>query len=228
MDIKRGIFEHKAFWGLFVTAIFFSVIFSLGGDVNITGHAIQNVAYMQTGAVLQLDIDSFGLKTIYLTVLDDVKNSKVFVEEVEELSWDFDGTVYSTFEVSSLDADKFGDLELRLKIKDADLYNVGINRNEISLYLDGKELETTLTEIKNDYVYYEASAEKMGEFVIGKAVIDDLEVVNEEVVNEEVVEEVVESVEVVEESVEPEVQEPTVLPVEEEDGFFAWVKNLFN
>jgi PGF-pre-PGF domain-containing protein len=217
MDIKRGIFEHKAFWGLFVTAIFFSVIFSLGGDVNITGHAIQNVAYMQTGAVLQLDIDSFGLKTIYLTVLDDVKNSKVFVEEVEELSWDFDGTVYSTFEVSSLDADKFGDLELTLKIKDADLYDVGINRNEVKLFFEGNELETTLTEIKNDYVYYEASAEKMGEFVIGKAEVVEAAVAQPSEVIEEPVE-----------VVEPEVQEPTVLPVEEEDGFFAWVKNLFN
>ena len=217
MDIKRGIFEHKAFWGLFVTAIFFSVIFSLGGDVNITGHAIQNVAYMQTGAVLQLDIDSFGLKTIDLTVLDNVKNSKVLVEEVEDLSWDFDGKVYSMFEVSSADANKFGDLEFRLKIKDADLYKVDLNRNEISLYLDGKELKTTLAEIKSDYVYYDVSAEKMGEFVIGKAEVVEAAVAQPS--------------EVIEEPIEvPEVQEPAQLPVEEDEekGFFVWVKNLFN
>ena len=217
MDIKRGIFEHKVFWGIFVTFIFLSVIVSISSDVNITGHAVQTVAYMQTGAVLQLEIDSFGLKTIDLTVLDNVKNSKVLVEEVEDLSWDFDGKVYSMFEVSSADANKFGDLEFRLKIKDADLYKVDLNRNEISLYLDGKELETLLAEIKSDYVYYDVSAEKMGEFVIGKAEVVEAAVAQPSEVIEEPVE-----------VVEPEVQEPTVLPVEEEDGFFAWVKNLFN
>jgi len=217
MDVKRGIFEHKAFWGIFVTFIFLSVIVSISSDVNITGHAVQTVAYMQTGAVLQLEIDSFGLKTIDLTVLDNVKNSKVLVEEVEDLSWDFDGKVYSMFEVSSADANKFGDLEFRLKIKDADLYKVDLNRNEISLYLDGKELETLLAEIKSDYVYYDVSAEKMGEFVIGKAEVVEAAVAQPS--------------EVIEEPIEvPEVQEPAQLPVEEDEekGFFVWVKNLFN
>jgi len=217
MDIKRGIFEHKVFWGIFVTFIFLSVIVSISSDVNITGHAVQTVAYMQTGAVLQLEIDSFGLKTIDLTVLDNVKNSKVLVEEVEDLSWDFDGKVYSMFEVSSADANKFGDLEFRLKIKDADLYKVDLNRNEISLYLDGKELKTTLAEIKSDYVYYDVSAEKMGEFVIGKAEVVEAAVAQPS--------------EVIEEPIEvPEVQEPAQLPVEEDEekGFFVWVKNLFN
>ncbi|MBT4805114.1 hypothetical protein HON71_03005 [Candidatus Woesearchaeota archaeon] len=217
MDIKRGIFEHKVFWGIFVTFIFLSVIVSISSDVNITGHAVQTVAYMQTGAVLQLEIDSFGLKTIDLTVLDNVKNSKVLVEEVEDLSWDFDGKVYSMFEVSSADANKFGDLEFRLKIKDADLYKVDLNRNEISLYLDGKELETLLAEIKSDYVYYDVSAEKMGEFVIGKAEVVEAAVAQPS--------------EVIEEPIEvPEVQEPAQLPVEEDEekGFFVWVKNLFN
>jgi len=205
------------FWGIFVTFIFLSVIVSISSDVNITGHAVQTVAYMQTGAVLQLEIDSFGLKTIDLTVLDNVKNSKVLVEEVEDLSWDFDGKVYSMFEVSSADANKFGDLEFRLKIKDADLYKVDLNRNEISLYLDGKELETLLAEIKSDYVYYDVSAEKMGEFVIGKAEVVEAAVAQPS--------------EVIEEPIEvPEVQEPAQLPVEEDEekGFFVWVKNLFN
>ena len=114
-----------------------------------------------------------------------------------------------------------------LKIKDSDLDQIKLNRNEVKLYLEGEELDTTLTEIKNGYIYYDVSAEKMGEFVIGKA-----EAV-EEVVVEKVVEQPKEVIpEVVKES---EVQESTALPLTgeavedtEEGGFFNWFKNIFS
>ena len=224
MGLKKELLEHKAFWGLLAVIVILPVISLMnnGGGSNINGSAIQNIAFMKTGDKLYLEVDDYGVKSITFTILENVKNSKVINHELEELNWDFNGKLYSMFEISSEDADKLGNLEFKLKIKEDDLYKISLNRNEVKLYLDGDELDTTLTDIKDDYVYYDVSAEKMGQFVIGKAGL----------VEEVIVGEAVEEPEVIEEIVEPEVQEPAPLPVieevEEESGFFAWLKSLFS
>jgi PGF-pre-PGF domain-containing protein len=218
MGLKKELLEHKAFWGVLAVIVVLPIISMIDNGNNLNGNATQNIAYMKTGDKLYLEVDDYGVKSITFTILEDVKNSKVVNRELEELSWDFNGKLYSMFEVSSEDADKLGNLEFNLKIKEDDLYKISLNRNEVKLYLDGDELDTTLTDIKDDYVYYQATADKMGQFAIGRA---------------EAVEEVVEEPEVIEdEQVEPEVQEPAPLPVikevEEEKGFFAWLKGLFS
>ena len=225
MGLKKELLGHKAFWGVLAVIVILPIISLMNNDNinNINGSAIQNIAFMKTGDKLYLEVDDYGVKSITFTILENVKNSKVVNRELDELSWDFNGKLYSMFEVSSVDADKLGNLEFNLKIKEDDLYQISLNRNEVKLYLDGVELDTTLTDIKDDYVYYQASADKMGQFAIGKA-----EAVEETITGGDIEEPEVSD----EEVIEPEVQEPAPLPVieevEEETGFFAWLKGLFS
>ncbi len=116
-----------------------------------------------------LEVNVDGLKDLTLTLISDVKNAKIITEEVKKAGWEFKGTTYSRFKVSSTDADKFKDIQITLKIKEADLNKKGLTKNEVKLYLEGKELSTTFSGKVGEYLFYKAASQKMGEFVIGKA-----------------------------------------------------------
>lgn len=116
-----------------------------------------------------LEVNVEGLKDLTLTLTSDVKNAKITTEKVKKAGWEFKGITYSRFKISSTDADKFKDIQLTLKIKETDLTKKGLTQNEVKLYLDGKELSTTFSGKVGSYLFYKASSQKMGEFVIGKA-----------------------------------------------------------
>ena len=129
--MKRGFAESKLFWGVLAVIVVLPIIGLMSQDINISGHAVQPIAYMKAGSELRLEVDDYGVQRITFSILEDVKNSKVTSENLDEVSWDFEGKVYSKFKVDSEDTDNFGDLEFDLKIKDSDLDQVNINRDEL-------------------------------------------------------------------------------------------------
>ena len=162
--------ESKAFWGvlaLFVVLPLISLI-SLE-ETSLSGKAVQSISYLKAGDKMFLEVNVDGLKDLTLTLISDVKNAKIITEEVKKASWEFKGTAYSRFKVSSTDADKFKDIQITLKIKETDLTKKGLTRNEVKLYLEGKELSTTFSGKVGSYLFYKATSQKMGEFVTGKA-----------------------------------------------------------
>lgn len=227
-ELKERLLRNKIFWGCLTILIILPVV----GLVNqngspIYGKSIQTIAYLKAGNELFFEVrDVAGVKDLRITLLEDLKGAKVLVEEIKEVSWDFSGVAYSQFRISSADAEKIGKIGFTLKINEDDLDILGLSKSEVKLHLAGEELETELTKIDDGYLYYEASSEEMGEFVIGKAEEKE-EPVAEPEPEEEVVEPVME---------EPELEQPTQLPLteeveEEKKSLFSRIvdffKNLF-
>ncbi len=162
--------ESKVFWGVLAIFVVLPLISLISlQETSLSGKAVQSISYLKAGNKLFLEVNVDGVKDLTVTLLSDVKNAKITTAEVKKVSWNFKGTVYSRFKVSSADADKFGEMKFTLKIKEADLKKKGLTKKEVKLYLDGKKLTTTLKYKAGDYLFYEAASPKMGEFVIGKA-----------------------------------------------------------
>jgi PGF-pre-PGF domain-containing protein len=233
MDWKKSILEHKVFWIVlaFIFILPIVVLMSQVGQNNLAGNAIQTISYLQAGNDIFFEVNVAGVKSISLTTLEDVKAVKVLTEEIDNVNWNFNGKVYSMFEVSSFDEEKFTNLVFTLRIQEVDLKSIGLKKEDVRIYQDGEELNIELTRMDDDYVYYELVSNEMGEFLIGK---EDIQV-------EDVV--IVEEAEVVEEPIKPELEQPTPLPVIEEEvseeqvepvveeveskGFFTGAKDFF-
>ena len=161
----------KTFWfaisGIFFLSII-TIISQTSGFSFPTGAAIQNVACANQGTELFFEVNVNGIKDLNIKFNQDVKNVQIKIDEIESIKNEFNGIVHSKFIVTSEDADKFGELTFTLKIKEEDINNIGINKNELKLYQNGKELETKADYKKGDYTYYIAKSNKVGEFVIGK------------------------------------------------------------
>ena len=166
--------ESKMFW-LFlalVVALPLLGLFNSNGSSQLVGNvAIQNIAYVQAGKELTFEVrDSdnvnVGISQITLVLSDAIKNGRVAVDSDETIP--FDRNYYSKFTIISTDADKISLIRFLLKIKEQDLLQKGIAINDVRLYQSRKELETVLTKKEGDYVYYSATADSLGQFVIGK------------------------------------------------------------
>ncbi|MBU0459478.1 MAG: hypothetical protein KJ597_06945 [Nanoarchaeota archaeon] len=160
--------NNKTFWivliGFFTISLLTILITS---QVNLTGNTtVQPISFMKAGSELTIEPNVNGVKYIQLKIIEDLKNAQVITEEVEKISWDFQGTSISKFKISSTDEDKLNLYEITLKFKEAQLD--GIAKDELRLYQEGKELLTTLDKIEGEFIFYTAQTEGMGEFVIGK------------------------------------------------------------
>ncbi len=172
---KSSFVETKSFWlflallvALPLLGLFQSSEFSqLVGNV-----AIQNIAYLQAGQSLEIEVqessgESIGVDLMTITLADTIKNSQIRVEA--DSSIPFSRAYYSKFKVSSPDAEKIGKIQFDLKIKETDLLGKGIAIYDLKLFESGKELPTTITKQNGGYVYYTAVASNVGNFVAGKA-----------------------------------------------------------
>jgi hypothetical protein len=138
--------------------------------LSLTGYAaINTISFVKAGGNLAFEVKVDGVKEMEATFTQDIKDAVVVTEEVKDVGWDFKGTVYSKFKVSSSDADKFGAVVFTLKIKERDLTLAGLFPEEVKLYANGKEAETILTKTEEGYYYYTAKSTGLGEYVIGKA-----------------------------------------------------------
>ncbi len=232
MDWKKRLLEHKIFWVVLAFVFILPIVGLVSQDNseeltgNVAGKAIQTISLLKEGSDIFFEVKNVdGLNTVTLNALEDVKNVRILIEEVSDVNWDFEGKVYSMFKVSSVDADKFSNLVIILRVNEADLKDKNLKKEELKLYHDGKELDLELTKIENNFVNYKVIAESMGEFVIGKEVVVEKEPVVEEPLSEPELEQPT-PLPVIEEDVSEEQVEPVVEEVESK-GFFTGIKDFF-
>ncbi len=157
---------------ILLVSVFAVFVLSPATEKSLTGwaSATQTVSYLKAGNELFFEVKVDGVKDLTLTFSKDVKNAAFVTEEVNAVSWDFNGVAYSRFKVSSDDADKVSKAKFTLKIKPTELEKVGIAATDLKLYWKGEEVQTKMTKQEGNYAYYTAETAGIGEFVLGKAV----------------------------------------------------------
>ena len=228
--------KNKEFWAVIGIIFLLSAmtILIMQENSNLTGGiATQTIALQKAGTELAFEIkNTDGLNNAVVTFKDDVKNAKISFEEVDKVSWDFDGRIFSMFTIGSTDAGKIEKIELNLKLDENDIKDKLLQRGWITVYYNGEAIPTTLTKFENGKAFYSITISRMGEYLIGfKA-----EPVVEQTIEKEV-EPIEEPEQVMEKEVEPimekeEVKEPEQQQVPVEKGFLAkvgdWFSNLFD
>lgn len=234
MDEKKKIdfVTNHAFWIGLAIIFILPLIGLMSWDLSSpsTGKATQTLSFYKAGDLLMEVTQVTSVEKLEIQFVEDVKGFTVDVESIDTLTQKFDGTVYSQFKISSSDDSKIGEIKIHLKLKEADINSLGLIKNDIKIYHNGEEITTKLTKTKNNYIYYEATIDQLGEFVIGKsslvrkekaAVIPPQEY---EEVNEIINPEVLEPEEPVE-IIPPTTEEPKPSIFSRIAAFF---KNLFN
>ena len=228
---NNPVLKHKLFWLSLAAVIILPLTGMLTGmftlELATTGKAFQTVSYKLAGSELFFEVKNIeGVKDLTFTFQEDAKNMIIEFEEIDKLSWKFDGAVYSQFKIFSEDASKIGEIKFTLKLNEIELNKLGLSKDGVKLYSNGQELETKLTnevwpQPLAGYVYYEAVSNQMGEFVIGKATVEE-----KEAVAEEQVEEVAEVLE--EEEPEAVEKEPIIeLPAPVKEGLLSRILSFF-
>ncbi len=210
--------QHKPFWATIAIIFLVSIITIITvQESSLTGKAIQSIAYMPAGTELFSEIrDVKGVQSSTVELKETVKGGTIIFKQDETIA--FDGTAYSKFTVTSTDAAKFSKITLRLKVKD-----LTFAPTDLRLYVNGKEIATTLDKLENGYDYFTASLQfEEGQYIIGKK-----KVIAQPVVKEEVVVPV--ETPIVEEPVAPVVEQPAsvVEVVAPEKTFWQKVKAFF-
>lgn len=165
--MERGDFSKSGFWICLASVMFISLIAILLNS-NITGGVtIQTISLIKEGAPLHISVREVkNVNTIWVTVLKDTKGGTIEVKDLNQVSWNHQGKIISTFKVYSDKSDHFGSLKITLKILEKDLQ--GIKPNDLRLYHDGRELVTTAGERSRGYIKYNVQSPSMGEFLIGE------------------------------------------------------------
>lgn len=163
--------EDKSFWGFlfFILIVSLIAIIIFSQESVLTGHTVQTIAFMEAGGKLFFEVKVNGLKDITMYFLEEVKDLKIEINEIDSLSCDFRSLVYSRFKISSNDDNKIGKVKYTLKVKKKELLDLGINFNQLRLYLDCQVLETKLIKEEGQYYYYQSESEgiSQGEYLIG-------------------------------------------------------------
>lgn len=164
--------EKKELFWIFLTTMVILVIIAVIANFSppgATGHfiAVQNIAYLKAGSELPMAVKNVkGMHLANFELLEDIKDGQILFEE--DSSIPFDGIAYSKFRVSATDEDKLGKIELTMKIKQADLKEIGLSPEDAALYVNGKEERTRIDRTEGEYEFYTASTEEFGEYVIGR------------------------------------------------------------
>ena len=172
-SLKEQYLKNKEFMVYLSLFLLLSVLVILNSvdDLNVTGNAIIQISYMSGGEELHFEVkDVTGVKEVTIPLRNAIKNGKVLLYNNQEI--EFAGTYYSKFTILSEEEDKFGEINLLLKIKEDELLAKGIAGSDLSLFVDNDKLETSLTEKKDGYLFYTATSGKFGDFVIGKNAVE--------------------------------------------------------
>ena len=186
---------------------------------------------MNKGDTLQLSVrDVPGLETIFTHASEVIKGGKITAEVDDSIP--FDRPYVVKFKVSS--EAKLDPMQFQFKVKEQDLLDKGISRNDLRLYQELKVYSLQLLKVNHGYLYYLVTVPSMGHFVLGRVEAEAVETAvvaeEEKVVEAPVVEE--QPVEVVKEATE----EPLVVvgkaaeqpvPEMEQKGFFARIIDFF-
>jgi len=168
---EQKTFSHKHFWIVFASILIVSTISILSSlnDDSITGRvAVQSFGFEPEGRTILFEASEGGIKQGTITFASETKGGKIFLEVDDSIS--FEGKAYSKVRVSTQDLE-FSNLDLILKLEDSKLNLAGLNRNEVSLYVNGKRFPAVLIELKEGHVTYAVQGIKeAGEYVIGKSI----------------------------------------------------------
>ncbi|MBI2666865.1 hypothetical protein HYX13_04595 [Candidatus Woesearchaeota archaeon] len=160
---------YATFWasmGIVFLVSFLVMLSSL--ENSVTGHAtIQNIATAKAGSALTLEVKTIpGVKEAIVFFKEEVKNSQISFTEDKNIP--FSGIFYVKFTVSSPDQEKIGQVDFTFKIQEQDLKKANINFNDLSLFVNKKEISTVLVKKENEYYYYSASTQELGAMVLGQ------------------------------------------------------------
>jgi len=226
--------QHKTFWalmGIFFLASFIFLINILQENSNLTGRAaIQTISYAFKDSELSFEVRNvLNVKDFKIHLAENVKNGKI--EFKEKVNPKFDGAAISGFYVSKNEIVQLRWIQITLKIKESDIIKKGLSNADVKLYLDGELLDTKIVEVNEGYVFYQANANRLGEFVIGKATGQKVELV---VSKEQSVEEVkqIEQPPVLEKPMriveeEKKIVGEAIVTGEEDKGFFGSIADFF-
>ncbi len=162
--------QDQALWmSLAAVFLFFFIgLISFADPSIITGSAIQNIAYVEQGATITNEVqDVPGFQQYTFEVLETIKNGQMRVDV--DSSIPFTEPFYSKFTISSNQPEKIGMITMSLKIPEQELQQKHISIGDLKLFYDGQEAATTFVKKDGRYVYYSATAQGVGNFVIGKA-----------------------------------------------------------
>lgn len=166
--------KNKQFWAFFAVFFLLSILTILNSlkDPNVTGNAIIRISYMTGGQEEQFEVnDVLGVKEVIVEIKNTVEDGRIILNEDNLIR--FDGKYYSKFTVSSTEEKKYGNMEFLLKVKEPDLLAKGIAKSDLRLYANGNELDTAFVEKKGDYLFYKAISTEFGDFVIGRAAVEE-------------------------------------------------------
>ncbi len=169
---NKRLAEYELFWLILIVIIALPLVGVIDLDAfsgSLEGRAIQTVALVKEGSQITMDIkDVEGVRLLKINFKEETKGAIISVEDISMVSWPFDGRIYSMFRISCEDADKIENAEITLKLKEEKLIQIGLAKQDVRLYSVEGLLDTELTKVEGDYVYYEAVSDKLGEFVIGR------------------------------------------------------------
>lgn len=172
MEERGHMGEKKELVWIFLTTMVILALIALVANFTpqgATGHftAVQNIAYLQGGKELPMAVKNVkGMYSANFELLEDIKSGQITFEEDDSII--FDGIAYSKFVVDSTDKDKLGQFDLTMKIKQADLKEIGLTPEDVALYVNGGEVRTRIDRTEGEYEFYTARSDEFGEFVIGK------------------------------------------------------------
>lgn len=164
--------QNQAVWmsTAAVFLLFYIALISFSEHPNLTGSAVQNIAFVKAGTQLDFGVDEIpGLEQYTFEVTKTIKNGQMRVDKDETIS--FTRPYYSKFHISSPAEDKIGAVQLFLKLEDQLLLSKGISKGDVRVFRNGEEVETIFTKQERRYFYYTATASGIGDFVIGKAAL---------------------------------------------------------
>ncbi len=162
-------------WGTVIILAILVLIWLLSlPSVGLSGKAaLQTVAYMPAGSTLNFEVKVDGLKEMTVTFSENAKNLVIKSDEISKPAWSFEGFIISGFKIESADADKISNIKFLLKIKEEDFKPAGLKFGEVGLYSGKGKIEWQLAKEEGGYRYYEAESPAIGEFVIGRAKMEE-------------------------------------------------------
>ena len=169
---ERRSWQQPNAWVAFSVVFLISVftVVTLLGPSTVTGNTIQDIGRMTKGEPLHLAVkDVPGLELIFTNAAETIKNGKILVEVDESIP--FDRAYVTKFNVTSVG--KFGPLQFTFKVKEQDLYDLGIGQYDLRLHHKSEEYSLQLLKQNYGYFYYVVTVPEMGKFVLGRVAVEE-------------------------------------------------------
>jgi hypothetical protein len=158
--------SNKYVW-LFLLVFVIIPLVSLSHQTVLGSAAFQPIAFEQAGSELFFEVRNvLGVKDVNIQITGDIKNGLIEFKEDENII--FMGKPLNKFRMSSANDESIGKIDMTFKIHDKQVAEKGLTQEDVSLFVNGNKVDLTKTRKGRGFIYYTASTEEMGEFVLGK------------------------------------------------------------